>query len=44
MPSYRNEEEDKPCRACSDFKSWAKLQNKTKNTPLTKPVRLTLIS
>ncbi|CAH0729453.1 unnamed protein product, partial [Brenthis ino] len=37
MPSHRNEEEDKPCRACSDFKSWAKLQNKAKNTPQTKP-------
>ncbi|CAH2091515.1 unnamed protein product [Euphydryas editha] len=32
MPAHRDEEEDKPCRACSDFKSWAKLQNKSKVT------------
>ncbi|XP_034831153.1 FAD-linked sulfhydryl oxidase ALR [Maniola hyperantus] len=32
MSSHSHEEEDKPCRACSDFKSWAKLQNKTKMT------------
>ncbi|CAG9560891.1 unnamed protein product [Danaus chrysippus] len=30
MPSHLNEEEDKPCRACSDFKTWAKKQNKSK--------------
>ncbi|VVC90418.1 FAD-linked sulfhydryl oxidase ALR [Leptidea sinapis] len=28
MPSHHDEEEDKPCRACSDFKSWAKSQKK----------------
>lgn len=29
MPSHGLDEEDKPCRACTDFKSWAKLQTKT---------------
>ncbi|KPJ02174.1 PREDICTED: FAD-linked sulfhydryl oxidase ALR [Papilio xuthus] len=28
MPSH--EEEDKPCRACNDFKTWSKKQSKTK--------------
>lgn len=41
MPSHSQEEEDKPCRACSDFKTWAKMQNKTKMTTSTKTVRLT---
>lgn len=38
MPSHRTEEEDKPCRACSDFKSWAKQQNKATFTSPNKPV------
>lgn len=33
MSLHRAEDEDKPCRACSDFKSWAKKQNKTTYTP-----------
>ncbi|XP_045450682.1 FAD-linked sulfhydryl oxidase ALR [Melitaea cinxia] len=37
MPAHRDEEEDKPCRACSDFKSWAKLQNKSKVPMPNKP-------
>ncbi|XP_072947576.1 FAD-linked sulfhydryl oxidase ALR [Epargyreus clarus] len=36
MPSSRGEEEEKPCRACSDFKTWAKLQNKSGITPPSK--------
>lgn len=40
MPPHHEEEEDKPCRACSDFKTWAKLQNKGSKTAPTKPVRL----
>ncbi|XP_038223494.1 FAD-linked sulfhydryl oxidase ALR [Zerene cesonia] len=36
MPAHHNEEEDKPCRACSDFKSWTK-KNKSKATPSSKP-------
>ncbi|KAJ2944120.1 hypothetical protein O0L34_g18086 [Tuta absoluta] len=30
------EEEDKPCRACSDFKTWAKQQSKSTIAPLVK--------
>ncbi|XP_028030497.1 FAD-linked sulfhydryl oxidase ALR [Bombyx mandarina] len=37
MPPHHEEEEDKPCRACSDFKTWAKLQNKGSKTAPTKP-------
>ncbi|CAH0398567.1 unnamed protein product [Chilo suppressalis] len=33
MPAHGPEEEDKPCRACSDFKTWAKAQNKTTLNP-----------
>ncbi|KAI8426615.1 hypothetical protein MSG28_005395 [Choristoneura fumiferana] len=36
MPSHGSDEEEKPCRACSDFKSWAKKQNKSTFTPNTK--------
>ncbi|CAH1638916.1 unnamed protein product [Spodoptera littoralis] len=28
MPGHSASDEDKPCRACSDFKTWAKSQNK----------------
>ncbi|XP_059050724.1 FAD-linked sulfhydryl oxidase ALR [Achroia grisella] len=28
MPSHGIDEEEKPCRACTDFKTWAKQQNK----------------
>ncbi|XP_047534752.1 FAD-linked sulfhydryl oxidase ALR [Vanessa atalanta] len=38
MPAHRDEEEDKPCRACSDFKTWTKLQNKSKITTPSKPL------
>lgn len=40
MPSH--EEEDKPCRACSDFKTWAKQQKPKKGVaiPTTERVRL----
>lgn len=44
MPAHRDEEEDKPCRACLDFKSWAKLQNKSKFPTPNKSVRLSLVS
>ncbi|KAJ0178540.1 hypothetical protein K1T71_006363 [Dendrolimus kikuchii] len=37
MPSHRTDEEDKPCRACSDFKTWAKKQNKATFTSPNKP-------
>ncbi|CAH0584024.1 unnamed protein product [Chrysodeixis includens] len=37
MPSHRSDDEDKPCRACSDFKTWAKGQNKVTFTSPNKP-------
>ncbi|CAF4864539.1 FAD-linked sulfhydryl oxidase ALR [Pieris napi] len=33
MPSHQGEEEDKPCRACSDFKSWSKKTKVKIQTP-----------
>ncbi|XP_075978679.1 evr1_Alr domain-containing protein Alr [Anticarsia gemmatalis] len=39
MPSHHSEEEDKPCRACSDFKTWAKSQNKVTFTSPNKPAK-----
>ncbi|CAK1550903.1 unnamed protein product [Leptosia nina] len=36
MPSHHTEEEDKPCRACSDFKSWSK-KTKAKIPTTSKP-------
>ncbi|PZC78284.1 FAD-linked sulfhydryl oxidase ALR [Helicoverpa armigera] len=36
MPAHSEDDEDKPCRACSDFKTWAKSQNKVTFTSPTK--------
>lgn len=43
MPSHRTDEEDKPCRACSDFKTWSKLQNKAAFKSPNKSVRLCFV-
>ncbi|KAM3957719.1 evr1_Alr domain-containing protein Alr [Aphomia sociella] len=37
MPSHGIDEEEKPCRACTDFKTWAKQQNKVSLTAPNKP-------
>ncbi|KAL0822840.1 hypothetical protein ABMA28_004837 [Loxostege sticticalis] len=37
MPSHHSEDEDKPCRACSDFKTWAKMQSKNSLSAPNKP-------
>lgn len=38
-----DDDEEKPCRACSDFKTWAKQQNKaTLKKPNSDGVRLCL--
>ncbi|CAB3259530.1 unnamed protein product [Arctia plantaginis] len=42
MPSHSTDDEDKPCRACSDFKSWAKTQHKvtfSTTNKTTKPIK-----
>ncbi|KOB71460.1 Sulfhydryl oxidase [Operophtera brumata] len=36
-PSHGGEEEEKPCKACSDFKSWTKTQNKNTLASPNKP-------
>ncbi|KAL4713140.1 hypothetical protein ACJJTC_004526 [Scirpophaga incertulas] len=41
MPSHTIEEEDKPCRACTDFKVWSKQQTKATSTPKPEPVKRT---